>query len=95
MEFEYLEFRLHTVQRMFERGVSTDDVRQVIQTGKVIEDYPEDKPLPSCLILGYVGRKPLRVVLAVDRGEDRAIVITIYEPDPNLWEAGFERRKPR
>lgn len=95
MKFEYLEFRLHAVQRMFERGVSADDVRQVIQTGRVIEDYPEDKPFPSCLILGYVGRKPLHVVLAVDRVENRAIVITVYEPDLDLWEPDFERRKPR
>jgi len=80
---------------MFERGVSADDVRQVIQTGKAIEDYPEDKPFPSRLILGFVGGKPLHVVLAVDRGASRAIVITIYEPDLNLWEPGFERRKPR
>lgn len=77
---------------MFERGVSADDVRQVIQSGKVIEDYPEDKPFPSRLILGFVERKALHVVLAVDRGENRAIGITVYEPDPDLWEAGFERR---
>lgn len=95
MEFEYLEFRLHAVQRMFERGVSADDVRQVIQTGKIIEDYPEDKPFPSRLILGFVERKPLHVVLAVDRGENRAIVITVYAPDPDLWEPGFERRKQK
>ncbi len=93
MEFKHLEFRLHAVQRMFERDVSADDVRQVMRTGKVVENYPEDKPFPSCLMLGRVGNRPLHVVLAVDRSTDRAIVITIYEPDPRLWESGFERRK--
>lgn len=26
--------------------------------------------------------------------ESETIVITVYEPDPALWEPGFERKKP-
>ena len=95
MEFERLEFRLHTVERMFEREISTDDVRRVTQAGKVIEDYPNDKPFPSCLVLGYARNKPLHVVVATDKDANRAIIITVYEPDPNQWEPGFERRKQK
>lgn len=95
MEFVSLEFRLHAVERMFERGISTDDVRKISEAGKVIEDYPNDKPFPSCLMLGHVGSKSLHVVLAIDQNTRRAIVVTVYEPDPKQWEAGFERRKPR
>jgi len=94
MTFEHLEFRLHAVERMFQRGIAVADVRQVIQTGKVIEDYPEDTPYPSCLISGHVREQPLHVVVAMDRASNRAIVVTVYEPDPGQWEPGFERRKP-
>ena len=93
MEFRNVEFRLHAVERMFERGISTDDVRRVIQAGKVIEDYPDDKPFPSCLMLGYARNKPLHAVVATDRNANRAIIVTVYEPDPGQWEPGFERRK--
>ena len=93
MEFKHLEFRLHAVERMFERGISMEDVRQVIQSGKVIEDYPNDKPFPSCLVLGKAEGKPLHVVIATDKEVNRAIIITVYEPNPSQWEPGFERRK--
>ena len=34
-------------------GVSAEDeVRNVIQTGETIEDYPDDFPYPSRLVLG-------------------------------------------
>ena len=95
MEFKNVEFRLHAVERMFERGISTEDVRQVIQSGQVIEDYLNDKPFPSCLVFGKAEGKPLHVVIATDKEASRAIVITVYEPDPSQWEPGFERRKQK
>jgi hypothetical protein len=35
-----------------------------------------------------------RADLVAASAEDAIIVITVYEPDPDQWEAGFERRKP-
>ncbi len=93
MEFKDFIFRLHAVERMFERGISIEDVRQIIRTGKIIEDYPNDKPFPSCMILGYIEKRPLHVVIAMDRSADKAVVITVYEPDLSQWELGFERRR--
>ncbi len=59
-------FSRHAVQRMFERGIATKDVRAVIVGGKSIADYPDDKPLPSRLILGFVRNRPIHVVVAFD-----------------------------
>ena len=47
-----LVFRIHAIQRMFERSVTRADVREVLATGEVIEQYPDDTPYPSRLILG-------------------------------------------
>ena len=93
MEFLSIEFRLHAVQRMFELGITVLDVKEVIKTGRVIENYPEDKPLQSYLLLGFIKGKPLHLVAAIDNETKKAIIITVYEPDPKLWQAGFERRK--
>ena len=93
MEFLSIEFRLHAVQRMFERGITVLNVKEVIKTGGVIENYPEDKPFQSYLLLGFFKGKPLHVVIAIENETKKAIIITVYEPDPKLWQAGFERRK--
>ena len=84
-------YRVHAVQRMAERGIREEDVARVISEGKEIEIYPDDKPYPSRLLLGWVERRPIHVVTA--RAEHEIIVVTVYEPDPDLWEHGFERRK--
>ena len=94
MEFSSIEFRLHAVQRMFERGITISDVKEVIKTGKIIETYPKDKPFQSYLLLGFISNnRPLHVVVAIDPNTKKAIVITVYIPDSKLWEEGFEGRK--
>lgn len=57
----------------------------IANRSEVIEDYPEGKYGPSCLILGftYVGR-PLHVHCSY-ANRPLIKIITLYEPDPNLW----------
>jgi len=88
-----LIFRVHAVQRMFQRRISEEDVRFVLDTGEMIEEYPEDTPYPSRLILGEREKRPLHVVAAENTLSKETIVITVYEPDPDQWEPGFRRRK--
>jgi len=90
-----LVFRVHAVQRMFERGIAKEDIRQALKTGKTIEAYPEDQPCPSRLVLGWIGTRPIHVVVADNPVQQETIVITVYEPDPTRWETGFERRRQR
>ncbi len=85
--------RKHALQRMFQRSIRTEDVAFVLSDGKRIIAYPDDTPYPSRLMLGWRGERPIHVV-AADTPEGETIVITVYEPDPALWESGFERKKP-
>lgn len=59
-----IKYRLHAVERMFERNISTDEVRMLLNEGKVIHEYPGDKPYPSKLILGFINNRPLHLVTA-------------------------------
>lgn len=86
-------FRVHALQRMFERGIRVEDVFAVLETGKVIEDYPSGEPFPSRLLLGWLGTRPLHVVAAQNPSTGDRVIITAYEPDPERWEPGFQRRK--
>lgn len=88
-----LIFRSHAIKRMFERGISVADVRSVVDSGMTIQEYPDDQPFPSRLMLGWCGRRPLHVVCAQDIENLTTVVITVYEPDPAIWTAGFERKR--
>ncbi len=89
-----LVFRIHAVRRMFQRRINADDVRCVVETGETIASYPGDTPYPSRLVLGWSGARPLHVVVADNAAERELIVITVYEPDPALWDETFRRRRP-
>jgi len=88
-----IKFRFHALSRMFERKISEADVVQVLSSGKIIEDYPTDQPYPSCLRLGFVKNRPLHIVTAEATAEATIVIITVYEPDLERWEPGFEKRK--
>ncbi len=88
-----LVFRVHAIQRMLERGIDVEDVHYVLETGEVIEDYPDDKPYPSRLVLGRQRSRLLHVVAADDPKGDEVIVITVYEPNAAQWESDFRRRR--
>lgn len=79
---------------MFEREISDADLRSVIEGGEVIEEYPDDSPHPSRLFSGAGSSCPLRVVAADNPEADETIVITVYEPDVELWDDEFKRRRP-
>ena len=91
---EPLVFRVHAIQRMFQRGLSQGDVRQVLERGEVIQEYPDDQPYPSWLVLGWSGSRPIHVVAADNRDDMETVVITVYEPNPAQWEPDVRTRKP-
>ncbi len=86
-------FRIHAIQRMFERSITDTDIRNVLTHGETIENYPNDTPYPSRLVLGWSGVRPLHIVVADNAEENKWIVVTVYEPNPRQWESDFKRRK--
>lgn len=69
------------------------EVFEAIQSGKIIEDYPEAEPYPCVLIFGKtMTDRPMHIVCAYADDDDLAVVITVYEPNPNRW-VDFERRR--
>ena len=85
-------YRIHAIERMFERNISQENVVFAFEHGETIEVYDEDKPYPSFLILVYVEKRPLHVVFAKD-DEDNVIVITAYEPTLFKWQDDMKTRK--
>ena len=70
-----------------------DEIYYSVLHGEIIEDYPEDKPYPSCLIFGKTfGGDPVHSVWAFNDENLWAVLITVYRPDPNLWIDSRQRR---
>jgi hypothetical protein len=86
-------FRVHAVQRLFERHVSIKKVLGAIKTGNVIEDYSSETPEPSRLILGFQGKRPFHVVTSENLETSETTVITVYIPDPNNWKKDARTRR--
>jgi len=83
----------HARMRMFQRNITTDMIMAIISDGEVIEEYPDDFPCPSVLILGYNYEKPYHAV--VGHCKDHARIITVYTPDEAYWiDYKTRRRKP-
>ena len=95
MQCERLVFSGHAVQRVFERAISVEDVREVVERGELIAAYPDDTPYPSSLLLGFVHGRPLHVVAALDQANATCYVITAYVPDPGQWADDFRARRAR
>jgi hypothetical protein len=88
-----LIFRIHAIQRMFERQISPEDVRSVVESGETIQEYPDDTPYPSRLVLGWKLQRPIHIVVADNEADNEKIIVTVYEPDPTQWANDFKRRK--
>lgn len=93
MECKKLIFSGHAVQRMFERDISPADVREIIESGETINDYPDDIPYPSKLILGFMGNRPIHLVLGYNEKEQTCIAITVYEPSTEMWKDDFKEKR--
>ncbi len=88
-----IEWLSHSLRRMFERGITRASVKDVLSTGEVVEDYPDDEPYPSTLIMGLVEEKTLHVVVAYDSLNQYCMIITAYYPDTEHFEDDFRTRK--
>ncbi|MGK7896582.1 MAG: DUF4258 domain-containing protein [Xenococcus sp. (in: cyanobacteria)] len=79
------EFTRHAFKRTIERNISEKEIREASSTLEVIEDYPEDKYTPSCLLLGFTLNNRVLHIQVSQMDSDTTKIITVYEPDANQW----------
>jgi hypothetical protein len=89
------EYSKHAVDQSIIRRISDEEVAQALSTSnEIIEDYPDDKYGPSCLVLGFTPKgRPLHIQCSYP---SRPIlkIVTVYEPDGELW-IGFKVRRSK
>src|SRR5829696_5393410 len=78
------EFSKHAVDQSIVRRITVQEIHEAIVTGEIIEDYPDDKYGPSCLVLGHTqGGRPLHIQCNYP-SRPLIKIITLYEPDASL-----------
>ena len=89
---ETIRMTNHITDRCRERKIKLDDIIAAIINGEIIEQYIDDLPFPSCLVLGQaVNNNPLHVVCAI--GDNELWIITSYFPNLDKWENDYKTRK--
>jgi hypothetical protein len=84
-------FTEHASKRAAKRKILSHEVEEAIATGSVIEDYPDDKYGPSCLMLGV--SQSGRILHVQVSYPPNVKIVTVYEPSPEEWEADWKTRK--
>lgn len=88
------EFSKHAVDQSIIRDIRVGEIEEAMANRcEIIEDYPEDKYGPSCLILAFTpAGRPLHLQCSYP---SRPVlkIITLYEPAPELW-IDFRIRRP-
>jgi hypothetical protein len=75
-------------------GLMFDEIYFSVLHGEIIEDYPTDRPYPSCLIYGMTfSGDPVHSIWAYNEDNQWSVLITVYRPNPNRWVNWRERKK--
>ena len=83
----------HADEEAYADRLLVDEIFFSTLHGEIVEDYPTDKPYPSCLIYGQtLDGHHVHSVWAYNSMSRWAVLITVYRPDPTLW---IEWRKRR
>ena len=89
---ENIAITKHARKRLDERGITVVDILNGIKSGVIIKQYEDDKPFPSCLILGKSAEdKYIHIVVSHDN--EFIYLITAYYPNSEQWENNFKIRK--
>ena len=89
-----IKWKTHCLERMQERDISISDIMNCIDSGEIIEVYPEDLPYPSCLVFGMsLNGNVLHVVVGTDG--NFLYFITAYYPDTIRFEEDLKTRREK
>jgi hypothetical protein len=79
------EFSKHATDQSILREITVQEIREAGSLGEIIEDNPDDKYGPSCLILGFTcAKRPIHIQCSYP-ARPLIKIITVYEPSATEW----------
>jgi len=85
----------HVNMRLERRFISRKVILDSIDSFKLIEEYPDDKYLPSYLIYAEYEGEAFHVLIAVDERDDNVRIVTSYRPGLDKWCEDMKTRRKK
>jgi hypothetical protein len=79
--------------RLGQRFIARETIIRAADSYEMVEEYPEDKYLPSYLLLGRQGEEAFHVLFGADIEGQNVRVVTAYYPSAEEWEANLKMRR--
>jgi hypothetical protein len=86
------EFSRHAFKRAVERNISEAEIKETGRNAEMIENYPDDKYSPSCLLLGFTSNCRALHIQVSFMDSELVKIITLYEPEATKW-IDFKQRR--
>jgi hypothetical protein len=83
----------HVNMRLAGRHIGRSDILGAVRGYEIIESSPDDKYLPSYLVLARQADDAFHVLFATDVEADHVRVVTAYRPHPDEWEDDLKTRR--
>ena len=83
----------HVNMRMKDRFISRQSIVDSHADYEIIDEYPEDKYLPSYLVYSEYRGDIFHILFAADVEADNVRIVTAYRPIPEEWEEDFKTRR--
>ena len=90
-----LYWTYHVNMRLASRGIARSEVLRAAGELQLVEAYPDDKYLPSYLLLARQPPGPYHVLCALDVEGNNVRIVTVYRPDSTEWKDGLTKRRAR
>lgn len=86
------EFSQHATDQSIIREIGLQELREAMHAPELVEDYPDAKYGPSCLVLGFTRSGRALHIHCSHASRKLVKIITLYEPSPLIW-MDFKHRR--
>ena len=88
-----IKWSAHGLMRIQERDLTVDDLKIAISTGEIIENYPEESPAKSSVLI-YGKNKDGKVIhIVIGYDEEQLYFVTAYYPSIEKFENDLKTRR--
>jgi hypothetical protein len=88
-----IRWTYHVNMRLKGRFIPREVIFDSIDSYEIIEEYPDDKYLPSYLVYAEHEGEVFHIQIATDVVGSSVVIVTAYRPTPDRWEDDLKTRR--
>ena len=90
-----IRWSYHINMRLKERFIARETILNSVDRFEIIEEYQNDKYLPSCLVYSEDGDVKFHIHIALDYKTMAIVFVTAYIPSPEEWLKDLKTRRQK